>query len=93
MTYREIVQYVAQESGIEPYVVDKAYRAYWKSIREHISSLPLKEELTKEDFDSLRTNFNIPSLGKLSCTYERYLRMKKKFNYIKNLRERHEKAD
>jgi len=39
----------------------------------------------------LKTNFNIPSLGKLSCTYDRMSRVKEKFKYIKKFRERNVK--
>jgi len=44
--------------------------------------------MTEEEFLELKTNFNIPSLGKLSCTRDRYLGVKKRFEYIKNLREK-----
>ena len=48
----------------------------------------LKENLNEEDFAKLRTNFNIPSIGKLTCTYDRMLGMKKRFNFIKQIREK-----
>lgn len=60
--------------------------SYWKFIRQTIQELPLKEDLTKDEFNKYRTNFNIPSIGKLSCTYDRYKAIKDKFNYIKKLR-------
>jgi uncharacterized protein YktA (UPF0223 family) len=53
-----------------------AYKAYWKFIRNKIKELPLKEDLDEEQFSKLRTNFNIPKLGKLHCTYPRYKAMK-----------------
>ena len=31
--------------------------------------------MTEEEFESLKTNFNLPSLGKLNCTYERWKRL------------------
>jgi hypothetical protein len=49
-----------------------AYKAYWKFIRNTIEKLPLKEDLDEIEFSKLRTNFNIPKLGKLHCTYPRY---------------------
>lgn len=48
------------------------YKAYWKFIRNTIGKLPLKEDLDEAEFSKLRTNFNIPKLGKLHCTYPRY---------------------
>ena len=67
------------------------YKAYWKFIRDSIQNLPLKEDLSDEEFSKLSTNYNIPSLGKLSCTIDKYKGVKKKFQYIKSLREKHAK--
>lgn len=87
MNYSEIVNTVSKELDIPVKVVDLAYKSYWKFIKQTIQSLPLKEDISEEEFSELRTNFNIPSLGKLVCTYDRMLGVKKKFNYIKKLRE------
>lgn len=87
MIYSEALKQVSNELGIPVEVVKEAYESYWKFIRESIKSLPLKEDLTKEEFDKLRTNFNIPSIGKLSCTYDRMIGVKKKFKHIKKLRD------
>ena len=79
---------VAEEMNIPVEVVELAYKSYWKFIRKTIQELPLKEDLSEEEFAKLKTNFNIVSLGKLSCTYDRYrrikLREKYKNEYIKN---------
>ena len=37
--------------------------------------------LSEEEFNKLKTNFNIVSLGKLSCTYDRYKRIKLREKY------------
>lgn len=88
MTYSEIIEQVSKETNIPIEVVDKAYKLYWKFIKDKIQALPLKEDLTEEDFSKLRTNFNIPSLGKLCCTYERMVGVKKKFNYVKSKKDK-----
>lgn len=90
MTYQEIVTELSEELEIPEEVVDTAYKSFFEFIRETIVSLPLKEELSEEDFNTLRTNFNIPSLGKLHCTYERFKRMKERINYLKKLKEEYE---
>lgn len=77
MTYDEIIFQVAEKLGLPIRLVDRTYRAYWRSIREHITSLPLKEDLTEEEFLKLQPNVNIPSIGKLHVTLDRYKRMKK----------------
>ena len=83
MNYKEIVSKVSGEIGLPVRLIDKTYRAYWRAIREHITSLPLKEDLTDEEFMKLQPNVNIPSIGKLHVTLDRYRRMKK-MQKIKN---------
>ena len=88
MNYPDIIGKVSQEMGLPPEVVDTAYKSYWKFIKQTIQSLPLKDDISEEDFTKLRTNFNIGSLGKLTCTYDRMLGVKKRFNFIKQIREK-----
>ena len=87
MNYSDIISKVSQEMGLLPEVVDTAYKSYWKFIKQTIQSLPLKDDISEKDFTKLRTNFNIPSLGKLTCTFDRIMGIKKRFKYIKRLRE------
>lgn len=88
MDYNSAVTQIAKELNLKPEVVDKTYKSYWRSIRDSIQELPLKEDITEEEFLQLKTNFNIPSLGKLACTYDRVKRVKERYKYIKNLREK-----
>lgn len=87
MNYPDIIGKVSQEMNIPPEVVDAAYKSYWKFIKQIIQSLPLKDNISEEEFAKLRTNFNIPSLGKMTCTFDRMMGVKKRFKYIKGLRE------
>lgn len=87
MKYHNILEKLSKELNLPQEVVDAAYKSFFAFIRETVSSLPLKEDLTEEEFNKLRTNFNIPALGKLHCTYERYLGMKEQNKYIRKLRE------
>lgn len=87
MNYPDIIGKVSQEMDIPLEVVDAAYKSYWKFIKQTIQSLPLKDDISEEEFAKLRTNFNIPSLGKLTCTFDRMMGVKKRFKYIKRLRE------
>lgn len=77
MTYDEIIAQVAESTGLTKHIVDRTYRAYWRTVRSYIISLPLKEDLTDAEFLKLRPNINIPSIGKLYVTLDRYKRMKK----------------
>lgn len=92
MSYPDIVGKVSRELNLPKEVVDKTYKAYWLFIKNHIQSLPLKENLNEEDFSELRTNFNIPSLGKLSCTRDRMSGVKKRYKLIKQIREKNAKG-
>ena len=65
MNYKDTIDYVANKLELPQEVVKEAYESYWKFIRQIISELPLKDELSEEEFNRLRTNFNIPSIGKL----------------------------
>lgn len=88
MSYPDIIRKVSEELNLPKEVVDRAYKSFWLFINQSIQSLPLKENLNEEDFAKLKTNYNIPSLGKLTCTYERMLGVKKRFNFIKQIRKR-----
>ena len=84
---KDIINDVSRPLGISPKVVEKVYRAYWYYIKETIQALPLKEELSEEDFLKLKTNFNIPSLGKLCCTLDKYNKVKNRFKLIEKFRD------
>lgn len=90
MNYSEIISRVSKELNIPEEVVDLAYKSSFEFIRGTISTLPLKDSLSEEDFSKLRCNFNLPSLGKLSCTYDRYLGMKERYKYLNKLKEKYE---
>ena len=87
MKYHDIIDKVSQELGIPSEVVNAAYKSYWKFIKQTIQSLPLKDNLSEEEFAKLKTNFNVPSLGKLTCTFDRMEGVKKRYKYIKKLKE------
>ena len=86
MSYQEILKKVAIELNLPVEVVKEAYESYWLFIRQSITDLPLKEDLSEEDFNKLKSNFNIPSIGKMSVTWKRYLGKKKQWEVIKSMR-------
>ena len=92
MTYEQIIESVANELQLPVDLVRKTYKAYWQFVRDTIQQLPLKGDISEEEFKKIKTNFNIPSLGKLYCTRDRYLRVKKRFEYINNLKEKDVKS-
>lgn len=76
---QEISKKVAKELNLPVKVVEETYKAYWQFIKATIEQLPLKGDLTEEEFKKLKTNFNLPYLGKLNCTYERWKYIKDKY--------------
>lgn len=86
MTYSEIVAKVSEELGIPRGRVDRIYRAYWRTIRNHVESLPLKDDLTDEEFLALKTSVNVPSIGKLYISLPRYRKIKENYNTYQNKR-------
>ena len=89
MRYNNIVDKVSKDLQLPYNIVDKTYKAFWLYIRNTIQELPLKEDLNEAEFSMLKPNCNIHSLGKLTCTYERYKNIKNRFNCIK----KHEEVD
>ena len=83
---KDILNNVSRTLGISPDVIEKVYKAYWLYIKTTIEALPLKDNLNEEEFLKLRTNFNIPSLGKIYVTWNRFVRCKKRYELIKKLR-------
>lgn len=79
----ETIRRLSRELNLPQDVVIKAYKAYWLFIRQTIEKLPLKEDMDEDTFNRLRPNFNIPNLGKITCTYDRYIGVKKRNQLIK----------
>lgn len=76
----------SHELGLSSEIVGKVYRAYWLALKQVVQALPLKEDLTDEDFSKLRTSFNIPSLGKLYSSYDRVQGVKRRFKYLQQIK-------
>lgn len=79
MTYDDMVSEVSQSTGLSKTFVNKVYRAYWRAVREYIKALPLKDDLSEEEFLKVRPNVNIPSIGKLYVSLDRYKKLKKHY--------------
>ena len=88
MKYRAIINKVSEELNLPRELVENAYKAYWNFIRVNIEELQIKTELYQERYGNLRTNINIPSLGKLNCTYNRYIGIRNRFNIINKIRQK-----
>lgn len=76
----------SRELGLPSELVEKVYRAYWLAVKQTIQALPLKEDLTEDDFSELRASVNIPSLGKLHSSYDRVQGVKRRFKYLQQIK-------
>lgn len=82
---QEILEQVSKKLNIPYEVVNKAYNSYWEFVRINIVKLPLKQEISEEEFYKLKVNFNVPSLGKLHCNYGRLVGIKERFKRVNKL--------
>ncbi len=78
-------QKIADDLKLPREVVHKAYHAYWAYIRNVVSSIPFKEGIADSDYDTYKTSVNIPSLGKLFCTLDRYHKMKDRYELLNKI--------
>lgn len=85
MSLEEMIKEVSKELSLPEDIIEKAYMSFWEFIRESIQKLPLKNDLTEEEFNKLKVNYNIPSIGKLYLTYNRYKALKDRSKYFKSL--------
>ena len=92
-----IYKEVSEELNLSYADVKRIYQEYWHFIRETIDNNSIEWGLSKEEFNKLRVSIVIPCIGKLGCSYKRYLGLQKRHEVLKNYPKRYgrkkDKAD
>lgn len=68
---------LAKEYNLSEAEVEAIVLSPFAFIREKTKNLNLAKDLTHREFESLKTNFNIPCIGKLHASYFLYRRINK----------------
>lgn len=82
----------SKKLNVNQKTVELVYRSYWKFVKEHVSSMILKD-MSQEEFDAVVTNFNIPYIGKLYVVYDRIEKYKQKQKFYQDAEDKKNKAN
>ena len=66
---------------------DIAYNLFWEFVKEKIEEVPLDNNLSKEEFYKYKTSVILPEIGRMACTYDKYVginKTKKRLSKYKN---------
>lgn len=83
--FQSIIEQVSTKHNLPKEVVLVAYRSYWEFIKQTIQELNFKD-ITEEEFNNMRTNFNIPSIGKLYVTWDKLINVQKRREYLQKIK-------
>lgn len=74
MKIKDAASIVAERLGMDKEFVYKVYMGYWKSMRNILSNIPLKECNTdpKEYLKGIKSSVNIPYIGKFYVQPQMY---------------------
>ena len=69
------IEKISEEMSIPKEVVIKVIESQYEFIRKKTKELHFDPNLTREEFDAMKTNFNIPCIGKLYASFYMYRKM------------------
>jgi len=71
------IKEIAKETGLSVETVKSILNSPYEFIRETTGAMEIDRDLTTEEFNELKTNFNIPGIGKLYASNYMYRRINK----------------
>ncbi len=69
---------IADKHGVTIDEMKKIISAPYDFIQKKAKEIKLEDDLTREEFDAIKKNFNIPALGKLYASHYQYNEIQKK---------------
>lgn len=72
------IEEIAEKYGMTVKDVESIVSAPYDFIHKTASSMIFKDDMTKEEFSAMKTNFNIPSIGKLYASNFLYNEIQRK---------------
>jgi len=69
---------LAEKYGLDFDVVVKIIKSPYEFIQKKTKELHFKDGMTREEFDKMKKNFNIPGIGKLYASHFLYNQIQKK---------------
>ena len=83
---------VARNLSVDQKLVEAVYKSYWYFIKNHITSIPLRD-LTEEEYDSTISNINLPFLGKLYVDYNKLAKYHKQRKLYRDVKDKESEAN
>lgn len=72
-----LIHSIGLKYNLQDEVIRKIIASPYKFAKEKIKSLEINDDITEEEYNKLKTNFNFPSIGKLYSSFEVFVKYKK----------------
>ena len=73
----KILEDIAKKYNLPLHMVEDIYESQWDFIYKTMLELEL-DKVSEEEFNKLKTNFNVPALGKFYTNYKRIENVRRK---------------
>lgn len=81
VSYKDLLDDVSKELNVDKSVVEESYRHYWEYIQYIIGQMNFRDNnLTREEFNSMKFSVHLTNLGKLCSNYNKYCKNHRQLN-------------